>query len=114
MTIDRSHMVDTLDVMKWICKEFWTGMYLKSIDNLRTNHKGTFVLRDTQFRWTRRLAQNVVGGGERMSNAALAAEYLILPCSILKGILSSFGLDAVVTADATTLPQCDFQIVLQS
>lgn len=112
LTSDRPPMVESLDVMKWICKEFWNEVFLKSIDNLRTNHKGTYVLRDTQFRWTRRLAQNVVGGGDRLSNSQLAADYLVLPCGIVKGALEAFGIQAGVSADATTLPQCDFTVVV--
>lgn len=111
---DREPMVEVLDIMKWICKEFWNEVFLKGIDNLRTNHKGTFVLRDTQFRWTLRLSQNVYGGVQRIPNDSLAADYLAMPCGILKGVLESFGLEAQVTADPTALPQCDFTIVIHS
>ena len=113
-----------LEIVKFVCKEFWGEVFRKSIDNLRTNHRwvgeggggsrgggfgasgptgtagvlclllpcpnsapccptapspiplashrrGTFVLRDTQFRWLTRLSQNQmpaqvcvwVGGG---------------------------------------------------
>jgi len=110
----REPMVEVLDIMKWICKEFWNEVFLKGIDNLRTNHKGTFVLRDTQFRWTQRLSQNVYGGVQRIPNDSLAADYLAMPCGILKGVLASFGLDAEVSADPTALPQCDFTIVIHS
>lgn len=109
---DKGPMASPLEVMKWICKEFWKSVFGKGIDNLRTNHKGTFVLRDTQFTWTRNLCQNVVGGVERLPNSLLAGDYLVLPCGILRGVLSSFGIDATVTADATALPQCDFTVVL--
>jgi hypothetical protein len=109
---EKGPMASPLEVMKWVCKEFWKSLFCKGIDNLRTNHKGTFVLRDTQFIWTRRLCQNVVGGVERLPNGLLAVDYLVMPCGILRGVLSSFGIDATVTADATALPQCDFTVVL--
>ena len=48
---DRPPMVEPLDVMKFVCKELWSEAFHKAVDNLRTNHRGTFVLRDTQFRW---------------------------------------------------------------
>ncbi|XP_059496906.1 trafficking protein particle complex subunit 6B-like isoform X3 [Stegostoma tigrinum] len=41
---------DELDIMKFICKEFWTNLFRKQIDNLRTNHQGTYVLQDNRFR----------------------------------------------------------------
>lgn len=37
-------------MIKFICKEIWQVMFLKQIDNLRTNHKGTFRLQDNSFR----------------------------------------------------------------
>jgi hypothetical protein len=36
--------------MKFICKDFWTGVFRKQIDNLRTNHQGVYVLQDNCFR----------------------------------------------------------------
>ncbi|KAJ7380019.1 Trafficking protein particle complex subunit 6B [Desmophyllum pertusum] len=35
--------------MKYICKDFWTAVYKKQIDNLRTNHQGIYVLQDNNF-----------------------------------------------------------------
>lgn len=107
-------MQEHLDIMKWICKEFWNELFLKSIDNLRTNHRGTFVLRDTQFKWISRLSQNLVDRKEKLSPQDIALEYLVLPCGIVKGALHALGMDATVTADATALPQCDFTVVVQS
>ena len=106
-------MLEQLDVLKWVCKELWNEAFKKSVDNLRTNHRGTYVLRDTQFQWTLRLSQNLVGQQqERQSPNQLAALYLVLPCAVIRGALAALGLDATVTADATTLPQCDFTIVV--
>lgn len=30
---------DQLDVLKYICKEYWMTLFQKQIDNLKTNHK---------------------------------------------------------------------------
>ena len=30
---------DQLDVLKYICKEYWLTLFHKQIDNLKTNHK---------------------------------------------------------------------------
>jgi hypothetical protein len=48
-TKDRPPFRDNLDIMKFICKEFWTSIYNKQVDNLRTNHQGVFVLQDNKF-----------------------------------------------------------------
>lgn len=113
-TQERPPMLEALDVLKFVCKEFWTELFHKSVDNLRTNHRGTFVLRDTQFRWVSCLSQNLVGQAPRLSSNELAADYLVLPCAILRGALAALGLDATVTADATALPQVDFTVVVRS
>jgi hypothetical protein len=35
-------MVDTLDVIKFICKDLWTIVFRKQIDNLKTNHRVSY------------------------------------------------------------------------
>ena len=30
---------DQLDVLKYICKDYWLALFQKQIDNLKTNHK---------------------------------------------------------------------------
>ncbi|XP_028849803.1 trafficking protein particle complex subunit 6b isoform X2 [Denticeps clupeoides] len=49
-TKDTSRFKDELDVMKFICKDYWTSVFKKQIDNLRTNHQGIYVLQDNKFR----------------------------------------------------------------
>lgn len=48
--MDHQRFQDTLEVIKFICKEFWTTLYKKQIDNLKTNHRGVYVLIDYKFR----------------------------------------------------------------
>ena len=36
---DRPRFVDTLDVIKFLCKDMWTLLFRKQIDNLKTNHR---------------------------------------------------------------------------
>uniref|UniRef100_UPI00398F3017 trafficking protein particle complex subunit 6B isoform X2 n=1 Tax=Pristiophorus japonicus TaxID=55135 RepID=UPI00398F3017 len=38
-TKDTARFKDELDVLKFICKDFWTSVFKKQIDNLRTNHQ---------------------------------------------------------------------------
>ena len=38
-----------LDMIKFICKDLWLLVFRKQIDNLKTNHRGTFVLTDSRF-----------------------------------------------------------------
>eukprot|EP01024_Parvocaulis_polyphysoides_P001777 TRINITY_DN10506_c0_g1_i1.p2 TRINITY_DN10506_c0_g1~~TRINITY_DN10506_c0_g1_i1.p2 ORF type:complete len:133 (-),score=18.21 TRINITY_DN10506_c0_g1_i1:18-416(-) len=50
---------EQLDIIKFICKDFWSQVFGKNVDNLKTNHKGTFVLMDKDFRWVKRLSLDV-------------------------------------------------------
>ncbi|KAL0415554.1 UNVERIFIED_CONTAM: Trafficking protein particle complex subunitb [Sesamum latifolium] len=50
-TMDRPRFTDHLEAIKFICKDFWSELFKKQIDNLKTNHRGTFVLQDNRFRW---------------------------------------------------------------
>lgn len=36
---DRPPLTEALEVMKWLCKEFWGEVFRKGVDNLRTNHR---------------------------------------------------------------------------
>lgn len=44
LTRDRQRFTDTLDKIKWICKEFWQLIFNSTVDNLKTNHRGVYVL----------------------------------------------------------------------
>ncbi|WFD41441.1 hypothetical protein MPSI1_000068 [Malassezia psittaci] len=47
---NRLRTTQTLDNVKFVCKELWMALWDKQIDNLRTNHRGMFVLQDVAFR----------------------------------------------------------------
>lgn len=36
---DRPRFTDTMDVIKFLCKDLWTILFRKQIDNLKTNHR---------------------------------------------------------------------------
>ena len=44
MTRDRERLLETLDVMKWLCREFWPEVFRKPVDKLQMNNLGVFVL----------------------------------------------------------------------
>lgn len=39
LTRDSPSFKDELDIMKFICKDFWTKVFRRQVDNLRTNHQ---------------------------------------------------------------------------
>ncbi|CAG8623823.1 4012_t:CDS:2 [Acaulospora morrowiae] len=105
-TRDRPRFVDTLDVVKFICKEFWTIIFKKQIDNLKTNHRGVYVLQDNNFRWFLRMSTET--GSADAAKRAIA--YFWFPCGLIRGALANLGVVSVVVAETTSLPQCTFQI----
>lgn len=80
--MERPRFSDHLEAIKFICKDFWSEVFKKQIDNLKTNHRvmislcktkegeallvfvffdkcflqGTFVLQDNKFRWLSRVS----------------------------------------------------------
>lgn len=114
-TQNRPRLGEHLDVIKFICKEFWADLFGKPVDNLRTNHRGTFVLKDNNFRWITRLSANLPAPGASVSTGAaeLAKAFLVLPCAIIRGALCHLGVDCTVSADSAGLPACDFTVVLK-
>ena len=41
-------MRDHLEIMKFVCKEFWTTVYKKEIDQLKTDYNGNRCTLQTQ------------------------------------------------------------------
>ena len=102
---DRPRFTDNLDVMKFLCKDLWMVLYKKQIDNLKTNHRGVFVLTDNKFRPFSRMSMAT------SAEAVLRAQpHLYFPCGIIRGVLSSLGVLATVQAESTELPGAIFQI----
>lgn len=99
--------IDTvLDVMKLLCRELWKELYGKQMDSLRTNHRGTFVLIDNNFRLISNLS-SPNGTSELLTTAKL---YLQFPCGIISGVVKSFGIDANVSAEIKLFPTVEFSI----
>ncbi|XP_036392153.1 trafficking protein particle complex 6b-like isoform X1 [Megalops cyprinoides] len=100
ITKDTPSFKDDLDMMKFICKDFWINIFKKQIDNLRTNHQGTYVLQDNKFA----LLTQFSNGKQYLEEAP---KYLAFSCGLVRGALSNLGLDSVVTAEVSTMPSCE-------
>eukprot|EP00301_Raphidiophrys_heterophryoidea_P028005 c9937_g1_i1.p1 GENE.c9937_g1_i1~~c9937_g1_i1.p1 ORF type:complete len:151 (+),score=31.51 c9937_g1_i1:53-505(+) len=106
-TRERGRFSDTLETIKFICKEFWIDVFHKQIDNLRTNHKGTFVLQDHKFRFLTQISA---------SNAPkhVVSTYLFFTAGLIRGALANLDIMATVVAESTALPSCSFTIKVAS
>ncbi|XP_076954798.1 uncharacterized protein LOC143629396 [Bidens hawaiensis] len=108
-TMDRPRFTDHLEAIKFICKDFWSELFKKQIDNLKTNHRGTFVLQDNKFRWLSRVSPDpAVESSDATQDTT--SMHLYFPCGIIRGALSTLGIPCAVTADVSSLPACSFVI----
>ncbi|ESN98876.1 hypothetical protein HELRODRAFT_155914 [Helobdella robusta] len=106
LTKDSPRFKEELDIMKFICKDFWSVLFKKQIDNLRTNHQGIFVLQENKFR----LLALMSNSKQYLEHAP---KYLAFPCGLIRGALANFGILSIVTADVSIMPLCKFQIQIQ-
>jgi hypothetical protein len=82
-----------LDSIKFVCKDLWPLLFRKQIDNLKTNHRGVFVLTDTRFQPLSRVSVDRKAGvkaPEETLSRAQAVSFHWHPCFCL-GDGSFFG-----------------------
>lgn len=56
LTRDWPRFKEELDTLKFLCTDFWSAIYKKQVDNLRTNHQGVYVLLDNEFRFLSKIS----------------------------------------------------------
>ncbi|KAL3228537.1 Trafficking protein particle complex subunit 33 [Nakaseomyces bracarensis] len=79
--------MDLLSVMKFVCRDVWKLVYNKPIDNLKTNHRGTFYLLDYDYLPIQPFALDSDQDKELKS----VEPFLEIPVGLIKGVLSSLG-----------------------
>jgi len=106
LTRESSKFKDELDLMKFVCKDFWVSLFKKQVDNLRTNHQGVYVLQDNHFRFLSKVAS----GKQYMDSAPCLVAFT---CGLLRGSLANLGVSSVVTAEVSNMPSVKFQVEVQ-
>ncbi|KAL4179670.1 hypothetical protein AMTRI_Chr13g121240 [Amborella trichopoda] len=122
--MDGSRFIDQLEAIKFICKDFWQSLFKKQIDNLKTNHRGTFVLQDNQFKWLTRMSvdhtlpkpqpDSLASAAADNKTAQAASMHLYFPCGIIRGALTNLGVPCAVSADLSNLPACSFVVRIKA
>lgn len=108
LTREWSRFKDELDMIKFICTDFWSSLYHKQIDNLRTNHHGVYVLQDNAFRLL-----DKVGTNNSKQYLKESPRLLAFTCGLLRGSLANLGIVSTVNAEISTLPSCKFHVQVQ-
>ncbi|XP_037955998.1 trafficking protein particle complex subunit 6b [Teleopsis dalmanni] len=103
LTRDAPRFKDELETMKFICTDFWTLIYKKQVDNLRTNNHGTYVVQDKAFRFLTRIST----GSQQLEHAP---KFVAFTCGLVRGALSNLGINSTVTAEVQSIPACKFHI----
>lgn len=98
--------LELLNIMKFICRDVWRELYGKQMDNLRTNHRGTFVLIDNAFKTFQRFDSPV----DLQDTIYKCKPYLWISSGIIRGVLKSFGVDSLITPEITKFPMVSFNI----
>ncbi|XP_066591817.1 trafficking protein particle complex subunit 6b [Prorops nasuta] len=108
LTREWTRFKDELDMIKFICTDFWTSLFHKQIDNLRTNHHGIYVLQDNAFRLL-----DKVGSNNSKQYVEQSPRLLAFTCGLLRGSLSNLGIVSTVNAEVSNLPSCKFNVQVQ-
>lgn len=74
---------DELDTVKFICTDFWSCIYKKQIDNLRTNHQGIYMMQDNAFRFLTKFSN-----GQQYLEYAPRVSYTVMYIDRIKYFLS--------------------------
>lgn len=108
---DKSETQDfsnTLNIMKLIARDLWKNLYLKQMDNLRTNHRGTYVLIDSKHRFITRFDSNQ----ESLSKLDIVNLYLKFDCGVIKGVLRECSVQSSVSAELKQDGSVHYTIVI--
>jgi hypothetical protein len=87
-----------LEAMKFICRDVWKNLFGKQMDNLRTNHIGTFVLVDNKpICYSNCCYITALEIDETISRAS---PYIEFNAGLIHGVLASLGI-SVITVTAS-------------
>lgn len=104
MTKEMPRFKDELDTVKFICTDFWSSVFKKQVDNLRTNHQGIYVLQDNSFRFLKQISNT-------SQYLDVAPAHVVFTCGLIRGTLANLGVTSIVTAEITgSMPSCKFHI----
>lgn len=107
MVLDLPKFHDSLEMVKFACKDLWMLLYKRQISSLKTNHRNVYVLHDNEFKPFLKLDSNT---GNSSNTCKEAIPFLAFPCGLIRGVLFALGMTVSVSAQVATMPQCTFHI----
>lgn len=58
MSLQVPFISDHLEIIKFVCRQFWVRLFGKQMDTLKTNHRGVYVLQDNNLSLLHPFLQN--------------------------------------------------------
>ena len=96
---------DKLEIIKFICKDFWTYMFGKIVDKLQTDSKGKYIIVDSDFKFLRRIFSI---GEEGKDYSSFCAKFIV---SLIKSALLTFQFDSEVSVE--TMNNVEFSFIIK-
>ena len=90
-----------LDSIKFVCKDLWTLLFRKPVDNLKTNHRGIFVLTDQRFQPLSRMSVDRRAGPKAAEEALGRAQAV---CFLRKNVVGWRGMELTSDDSICTFP----------
>ena len=107
LNIDAPRTQDEVDIVRFVCRDVWTNLFLKQIDKLKTDNKGAYYLIDNEFCLLKQVT-------ESMQYVRELPLFLEFTCGLVQGTFVQFGLSVIVTPEVTHPPTCMFKVQVQT
>mmetsp|Transcript_54047 Transcript_54047/g.105733 ORF Transcript_54047/g.105733 Transcript_54047/m.105733 type:complete len:195 (+) Transcript_54047:175-759(+) len=118
LTLFKPRLPDQKNCVKFVCKDFWNYIFNKNADQLQTNRKGGYVIRDYALSWFQPFS-GTVDPERRLPGMQLTASqhahiHGTFLAGLVRGALTSLGVPCTVVADCTSLPSCVLHVKIPS
>ncbi|VDO05975.1 unnamed protein product [Rodentolepis nana] len=101
LTRNSPRFTSEIDIVKYICRTYWLHLFYKPVDSLKTNNADVYVLLDSAFSSLTRIDPSQ----QYNSNVEMI---LAFACGLLRGALTSLGVNCIVNAEILQIPACKF------
>lgn len=98
---------DKVEVIKFLCKDFWTYLFGKIVDKLQTDSKGTYRIIENEFKFLKRLPSSTDKAKEYIS---LCGKFF---SELLKGALLTFSIESEVSLDTVNYQEYSFTVKIK-
>ncbi|EUB58163.1 Trafficking protein particle complex subunit 6B [Echinococcus granulosus] len=103
LTKNSPRFTSEIEIVKFICRGYWSHLFQKDISTLKTNNADVYVLIDSDFPYLTRIEPS------QLYNPSVEM-ILAFACGLLRGGLSSLGVSCIVNAEIPRIPTCHFTV----